>query len=299
MLIFALENSVRTMKNYARLKRFPTIGDMVVMLLLFFVTQLFFGAIMGACGVVAPETSPIDEVDVETYMSEQEALGRYTALVYPLSMLLSITALWLYVRVRSGRRSIRIRHSISGFNPAVVLVGILWLFAAQIVLEPLMTLLPQNESRGLGRGVWACITAVGSAAVLEELLCRGLIFEVLHKRWGVKTSILFSSLFFGLIHFDMATAIVAIVAGLIFGVMYVRTSSLYTTIIIHSVNNALAFAMICFGVGNLSLYEIVGGGVVYYVIYAIAAVIFITAFVEAYFTVFKRRKKTIIEEITE
>ena len=64
-------------------------------------------------------------------------------------------------------------------------------------------------------------------------------------------------------------------------------------------NNALAFAMICFGVGNLSLYEIVGGGTVYYVIYAIAAVIFITAFVEAYFTVFKRRKKTIIEEITE
>lgn len=287
------------MKNYTQLKRFPTIGDMAMMLLLFFVTQVFFGVVMEMCGVVAPTTSAIDDVDIETYMSEQVALGKYTALVYPLSMLFSICILWLYVRIRSGRRSIRIRHSVSGFNPAVVLVGVLWLFAAQIVLEPLMTYLPQNEGRGLGRGVWACVTAVGSAAILEELLCRGLIFEVLHKRWGVKTSILFSSLFFGLIHLDIATAIVAIVAGLIFGVLYVRTSSLYTTIIIHSVNNALAFAMICFGVGNLSLYEIVGGGTVYYVIYAIAAVIFVTAFVEAYFTVFKRRKKTIIEEITE
>lgn len=287
------------MKNYARLKRFPTISDMVVMLLLFFVTQILFGFVAQLCGLVAPNTSAIDSVDIETYMSEQLALGRYTAIVYPLSMLLSIGVLWLYVRIRSGRRSIHILHSASGFNPSVVLAGVIWLFAAQIVLEPLMTYLPQNESRGVGRGIWACITAVGTAAILEELLCRGLVYEVLHKRWGVKTSILFSSLFFGLIHFDVATAIVAVVAGMIFGVMYVRTSSLYATIIMHAINNALAFAMICFGVGDMSLYEIVGEGTLYYVIYAISAVIFIVAFVEAYFTVFKSRKKTIIEEITE
>lgn len=280
------------MDRISKIGKFPTVGDMIMMLLLFFVAQLLVGVVANACGLFAPQVSPIDAVDIETYMNEQEALGRYIAIFYPVSFLFSIGALWLYVRLRSGKRSIRIRHSASGFNPSVVLVGVLWLFSAQIVLEPLMSQLPQAESGGFGRGFWACFTAVVSAAVLEELLCRGLLFEVLHKRLGVKSSILFSSLFFGLIHFDIATAIVAVVAGIIFGVLYIRTSSLYTTIIIHSINNALAFAMISFGVGDMSLYDIMGGGVAYWVIYGVAATIFIVCFVETYLKVFRQKTKT-------
>lgn len=279
------------MENKAQIRRFPSVGDMLLLLLLFFVSQMLLGTILGALGLSAPATSPIDAVDIETYMNEQESLGRYTAFVYPLSMLFSIAVLWLYVRLRGGKRAIHIRHSASGFNPSVVLVGVLWLLSAQIVLEPLMSVLPQSDNSGLGRGFWACFTAVISSAVLEELLCRGLIFETLHKRWGAKTSILFSSLFFGLIHLDLATAIVAMVAGMIFGVLYVRTSSLYTTIIIHSVNNAMAFALICFGVGDMSLYDIIGGGEIYWAVYGVAAAIFLACSIEAYFKVFRNNKR--------
>lgn len=294
MLNFALEKSVKlTMERTYKIRRFPTVGDMVVMLLLFFTVQMLTGMVANLLGLVPPATSAIDAVDIETYMNEQEALGRYIAIFYPVSFLLSIGTLWLYVRLRGGKRSIHINHSASGFNPSVVLVGVLWLFSAQIILEPLMSQLPQSEGGGFGRGFWACFTAVVSAAVLEELLCRGLIFEVLHKRLGVKTSILFSSLFFGLIHFDIATAIVAVVAGIIFGVLYVRTSSLYTTIIIHSINNTLAFAMICCGVGDMSLYDIVGGGVAYWIVYGIAAAIFLACSIEAYLKIFRQKKSKI------
>ncbi len=279
------------MENKAQIRRFPSVGDMLLLLLLFFVSQMLLGTILGTLGLSAPATSPIDAVDIETYMNEQESLGRYTAFVYPLSMLFSIAVLWLYVRLRGGKRAIHIRHSASGFNPSVVLVGVLWLLSAQIILEPLMSVLPQSDNSGLGRGFWACFTAVISSAVLEELLCRGLIFETLHKRWGAKTSILFSSLFFGLIHLDLATAIVAMVAGMIFGVLYVRTSSLYTTIIIHSVNNAMAFALICFGVGDMSLYDIIGGGEIYWAAYGVAAAIFLACSIEAYFKVFRNNKR--------
>ena len=291
MLNFALEKSTKlTMERTYKIRRFPTVGDMVVMLLLFFTVQMLTGMVANLLGFVPPATSAIDAVDIETYMNEQEALGRYVAISYPVSFLLSIGALWLYVRLRGGKRSIHINHSASGFNPSVVLVGALWLFSAQIILEPLMSQLPQSEGGGFGRGFWACFTAIVSAAVLEELLCRGLIFEVLHKRLGVKTSILFSSLFFGLIHFDIATAIVAVVAGIIFGVLYVRTSSLYTTIIIHSINNTLAFAMICCGVGDMSLYDIIGGGVAYWIVYGVAMAIFLACSIEAYLKVFRRKK---------
>lgn len=278
------------MENQNKTKRFPAIGDIAAMVVLFFASQLFVGAIISYLGFTQPATSAIDATDIETYMSEQLALGKYIAVIYPISMLFSIGVLWLYVRLRGGRQAIKIRHSTSGFNPSVVLVGIVWLLAAQILLEPLMTILPPSDGSGVGRGVWACFTAMISAPIFEELLCRGLIFETLRKRWGTMLSIVISSLLFGLMHMEPATVIVAIVAGMIFGVLYVRTSSLYTTIIIHSVNNAMAFALICIGVGDVSLYEIMGGGKLYWIIYGLSAAIFIACSIEAYFQVFRRQK---------
>lgn len=279
------------MNNVAKIRKFPSVGDVAMMLLLFCVTQLVVGLLLRVVGIVAPTTSAIDAVDIETYMGEQLALGRYTALAYPLLMLSSIAVLWLYVRLRGGKRAIRIRHSASGFNPTMVLVGVLWLFSSQIILEPLVELLPENPGQGLGRGAWACFTAVVTAAISEELLCRGLLFETLNKRWGVKSSIFFSALFFGLIHFDPATAVIALVAGMIFGVLYVRTSSLYTTIIIHAINNALAFALISFGAGDMTFRDLVGEGALYYILYGVAAAIFVACSVEAYFKVFKQKKQ--------
>ena len=271
-------------------RRFPTVADLVVMVLLFFVSQMFVGFVAQAIGFVAPETMPIGEVDVELYTAQQIALGRYVAVLYPLSMLFSIAVMWAYLRVRSGKKPIRIRYSVSGFNPTVVLVGVVWLLAAQILLEPLMALLPPSDGRGIGKGVWACVTAMVSAPIFEELLCRGLLFETIRKRWGATTTIFISSLFFGLMHLDVATAVVAVVAGIIFGVLYVRTSSLFTTIIIHSLNNAMAFALISFGVGDVSLKEILGGGTGYWVVYGVAVVIFVACCIEAYFRVFRTRE---------
>ena len=199
--------------------------------------------------------------------------------------------MWLYARIRGGRKVIRIRHSASGFDPSILLFGVLWLVASQILLEPLLELLSSSDGSGIGRGMWAAFTAIASAPIFEELLCRGLLFEVLNKRWGVKVSILISAVFFGLLHLDPANAIVAIVAGLILGTLYVRTSSLYATIIIHAINNAIAFALISFGMEELSFEEMLGGGTLYYVIYALAAVIFAGASVEAWFKVLRNKAK--------
>ena len=283
-----------TENKIGRTKRFPEWWDVLVMLLLFALAQLLFGVVLQAVGVVAPATSELDAVDVETYMNEQSALGRYAACVHLSSFLFSIGVLWLYARLRGGKRVIRIRHKASGFNPSVILVGVVWLVASQILLEPLLEMLPASATdngHGIGRGLWAAFTAIVSAPILEELLCRGVLFEVLNKRWGVKVSILVSALFFGLLHFNPANAIVAVVAGLIFGVLYVRTSSLYATIIIHAINNAIAFALINLGMDDMSFAELLGGGVVYYVMYALSAVIFVAASVEAWFKVLRNRNK--------
>ena len=294
MLNFALENDNKmenTENKMVQKRVFPEWWDILVMLLLFAVAQMFFGLVLQIVGIVTPSTSAIDAVDIETYMNEQSALGRYTALVHLTSFLFSIGVLWLYARIRGGKGVIHIRHKASGFNPSVLLMGVLWLMSSQVVLEPLLEVLPADDGHGIGRGMWAAFTAIVSAPILEELLCRGVLFEVLNKRWGVKVSIFVSALFFGLLHFSPANAIVAVFAGLIFGVLYVRTSSLYVTIIIHAINNALAFALISFGIDDMSFAEMLGGGLVYYVVYALSVVVFVGASVEAWFKVLKKCKK--------
>ena len=271
---------------------FPKWWDILVMLLLFAVAQMVFGQILQLAGVVMPSTSDVDAVDVETFMNEQSALGRYMALVHLFSFLFSIGVLWLYARLRGGKGVIHIRHKASGFNPSVILVGVMWLMASQVVLEPLFEFFPADESTEIGRGMWAAFTAIVSAPILEELLCRGVLFEVLNRRWGAKVSILVSALFFGLLHIgNLANAVVAIVAGFIFGALYVRTSSLYVTIIIHAINNALAFALISFGMDDMSFAEMLGNGMVYYVVYALSAVLFVGASVEAWITVLRKNRK--------
>ena len=283
---------MENIENQAIPKRvFPKWWDLAVMLLLFALSQIVFGQILQLLGIVMPATSSIDSVDVETYMNEQNALGRYAALVHLFSFLFSIGVLWVYARLRGGRGVIKIRHKSSGFNPSIILVGVVWLMTSQILLEPLLELLPADDGHGIGRGVWAAFTAIASAPILEELLCRGVLFEVLNRRWGVKVSILVSALFFGLLHLSPANAIVAVVAGLIFGTLYVRTSSLYVTIIIHAVNNALAFALINVGMDDMSFAEMLGGGVAYYTVYAISAVAFVAISVEAWFKVLRNKNR--------
>ena len=77
------------MDKMTKIRKFPSVGDLLMMLLLFCLSQLLIGSLLGAVGIVAPATSAIDAVDIETYMNEQLALGRYTALAYPLLMLSS------------------------------------------------------------------------------------------------------------------------------------------------------------------------------------------------------------------
>jgi membrane protease YdiL (CAAX protease family) len=286
------------MEKVAKTGKFPKIADVVVLMLLFLVAQAAVLLLLPLFGVTLPVTSAIDTVPVETYIAEQESLAKYCALYYPLSMLLPILLMWLYLRLRGGKGVIRIHCSAAGLNPSVILVGVLWLLSSQIVLEPLVLMLPKHQSPGVGLGVWAYITTIGFAPILEEILCRGLLFEAFHKRWGVKISILLSALFFGIIHFDPATAVVALFAGLIFGVLYVRTSSIFASMIVHAINNALAFMLITIEKDDVPLREIVGNDKIYYIIYGVAAVIFIAASVEAFFKL-RAKKEEPATETTE
>ena len=266
-------------------RKFPTVTDIAVMLLLFFASQVLGAFLSSSFGLRMPDVSSLATDDVESYMRTQVLRGETIAILYPLSMSLALLFVALYVRFRSGRMP-RVRWSASGFNPNIILSGIVWVVVAQIVLEPLMNLLPSVTNEGVGRGMWACLTAVVMAPVFEETLCRGIVLETLRRRWSNGIAVAVSALFFGIVHVEPATALAGIVVGAILGTIYVRTSSIFSAIILHAINNAVAFALICFDMNGLTLYQMLGGGTLYYVVYGISLLLFVLFCIESYRKVF-------------
>ena len=49
------------MNNVAKIRTFPSVGDVAMMLLLFCVTQLVVGLLLRVVGIVAPVTSAIED----------------------------------------------------------------------------------------------------------------------------------------------------------------------------------------------------------------------------------------------
>lgn len=72
--------------------------------------------------------------------------------------------------------------------------------------------------------------------ISEELFFRGYIQTRLCERWGTKWGVFWTSLFFGMVHFDPTTIIWATCIGAYYGVLTQRTKSVVPAIACHSVH---------------------------------------------------------------
>ncbi len=163
----------------------------------------------------------------------------------------------------------------------MTLLGIVLVSATSVVIEPLLNLFParyfDDIARAVGSGGWAIVVSVIVAPVLEELIFRGLILRWLSRRWRPFWAVLVSALAFGLVHLPNLPQVVnATVMGVVLGYIYVLCRSVWPVIIIHAVNNALAYLLLqVLGVGATDLQEIVANNTIYWVIYGVNAAIFV------------------------
>ena len=118
-----------------------------------------------------------------------------------------------------------------------------------MVLEPLLRLMPEL-SLEVGRGFWTILSLVIFAPIFEELICRGVVLGSLRGKFGVTTAWLVSSLFFGVLHGQPVQVINATVIGLVLGYVYLATDSLWSVMILHALNNAVAYLALATGHGN-------------------------------------------------
>jgi uncharacterized protein len=78
----------------------------------------------------------------------------------------------------------------------------------------------------------------------EELFFRGILYRWFRQRLGAPLSIFVSSLIFGIVHGDLAVGCGAFVLGIIMAWLFEKSKSLWTTFIIHAINNSIKIALL-------------------------------------------------------
>ena len=200
------------------------------------------------------------------HFSIDNAIG--LAILYTLSMTLTVV---IGLSIRKNWRL-----EISSFPVIIIFIAILSVLSCHIILEPLQTIIPISETllklfRNIHDQPYAFFfMAVMAAPLLEEILFRGIILDGFLKNYKPWHAIIASALVFALIHGNLTQGIGAFALGILFGWIYWNTNSIIPCILLHLINNLIAF------VGNLastekdinqSLREAISNDIVYGLLY--------------------------------
>lgn len=91
--------------------------------------------------------------------------------------------------------------------------------------------------------VISVLTLVVGAPICEELIYRNMAITNMNKRLAPILSILISSAIFGVVHGSPIQMIYAGALGFLFGVLFVRTESIFPSLLAHSVFNAMGYGL--------------------------------------------------------
>ena len=191
------------------------------------------------------------------FLGQQAAMEYGTVISYPIMFIPPM----VFAAVRSRRKEMEIGAVGSpldqdGFAPlggwlcaALVMVVTL---ASGVISDGITSALPpmpewlEEALKSMTSGnFWLNFLCVSIfAPIFEEWLCRGMVLRGLLDR-GVKPfwAILFSAVFFGLIHLNIWQMIPAVLIGVVLGYVYWKTRSLKLTMLMHFTNNTFALIL--------------------------------------------------------
>ncbi len=78
------------------------------------------------------------------------------------------------------------------------------------------------------------------APIIEEILMRGYLINGLSESYGSIIALLVSSFLFALLHFNMVQTLSAFICGIILGLLYLQTGSIFCCILTHAGYNLIS-----------------------------------------------------------
>lgn len=123
----------------------------------------------------------------------------------------------------------------------ILLINVGWEWVRQRLGWPGQPDMSPIFGKGIGGLLMALLLGGVVAPVAEEVFFRGYLQAGLRSRWGARWALVISSLLFALVHLSPATLPPLFVMGLLLGYLYERTDSIWPSIILHALNNSMAF----------------------------------------------------------
>lgn len=255
-----------------RAQRFPTWADMLAVVGIYLFATVATSIITAIIAAVSGGTEGL---------VDRMSSGPMAVVSYALSMGLTIIGVLIYKKLRRGEGK-AFRLSMRGFNPMLILWGFVLILITGIVIEPVLNLFPESFLDLLNqmgaKGGWSVLMLVVLAPVMEEMLFRGILLEAVRSKYSSGRAIVVSALMFGVIHFIPQQVVNAFVIGLILGFIYVRTDSLWPVIVIHALNNAMAYVVMQWSDGaNITVRSLIENDTVYAVVYGVALAAFVAS----------------------
>ncbi|MDE7061283.1 MAG: CPBP family intramembrane metalloprotease [Lachnospiraceae bacterium] len=160
------------------------------------------------------------------------------------------TAGYIFLLVRKNNFALHPFANLSGQGILLALgCMILFYFVLDLFLDPLLAkLFPSSEENYQEALIQLSKTPILTllqicilAPVLEEILMRRFLLDGFCPRYGKTTALFLSTVLFALLHFNMVQTLSAFICGMILGLLYLKTNSLFCCILAHMGYNLLAY----------------------------------------------------------
>jgi hypothetical protein len=130
-----------------------------------------------------------------------------------------------------------------------------WMFVALVtylILTSIYTVLVDPPSEQLPSGledadqnllvaIATGMLLVAVAPLAEEIFFRGFLYQAFRNSYGVLPGALLSAVIFGAIHFEFFKLVQLAILGVILALLFEKTQSLWPPIMLHALNNSLAY----------------------------------------------------------
>jgi membrane protease YdiL (CAAX protease family) len=245
-------------------------------------TNFFIGVVMMLVGGVVEITLPNVSEDIRLMLS------------YFCSMF-AVYGMTILVERVAFKRVLPVYNAKSGFNPVVLLLGFILTLSVAVILLPLEHLL-SPDSRTFSDGFGTFLVVVLLAPILEEMVFRARLYNILSRNTSPFISASLSALAFGVVHMEPIVIIEALFMGVIFSYFYLSQRSIFTPIMLHIFNNSVAYALIVLSYNGESLRELIGSSAdVHIGVYLLCSLIVMAGavFIIRFFVLEKRRMRGI------
>jgi membrane protease YdiL (CAAX protease family) len=219
------------------------IKDALLLVFIWLALQVLLGIVLAAVGEFVPA--------VNAFISEGDIAN--TFILYAVQVALGLGLAWLFARHYKvgwqalGWRRVSLAKAI-GYMAAIFILFILLVQAALLIVQYLVPGFDPNEAQtndftqnAASNRSLAIIALVLLPPIFEETIFRGFIFPAFSKRMGVIWGAVLSSAIFGIAHGQANLFVYTLLLGLLLCFLYMKTRSIITGIIVHMINNLIAF----------------------------------------------------------